>query len=163
MEKSVSKTIYFGGIEIEIVKKRMRNTRIVISPDGRVRVSTSLRTPDEDIQKLLDSKYEWIRKHRQRYLLRERESIDKYIDGEVGMFLGNRYTLKIVENTGIDEISIKEGKYIEMFTKYESNSKKNKKIYLDWQKNELTKILKEYVHKWEGITGLQVEEWSIRR
>jgi predicted metal-dependent hydrolase len=65
MEKSISKTIYFGGIEIEIVKKRMRNTRIVISPDGRVRVSTSLRTSDEDIQKLLDSKYEWIRTHRQ--------------------------------------------------------------------------------------------------
>lgn len=42
------------------------------------------------------------------------------------MFLGNRYTLKIVENTGIDEISIKEGKYIEMFTKYESVSGKTK-------------------------------------
>jgi predicted metal-dependent hydrolase len=163
MEKSISKTIYFGGIEIEIVKKRMRNTRIVISPDGRVRVSTSLRTSDEDIQKLLDSKYEWIRTHRQRYLLRERESIEKYLDGEVGMFLGNRYTLKIVENTGIDEISIKEGKYIEMFTKYESVSSKNKKIYLDWQKNELTKILREYVHKWESITGLKVEEWTIRK
>ncbi len=163
MNKSILKTIYFGGIEIEIIKKRMKNTRIVISPDGRVRVSTSLITPDEEIQKLLESKYEWIRVHRQRYLLRERETIDKYYEGEVGMFLGNRYTLKIVENTGIDEISIKEGKYIEMFTKYESVSGKNKKIYLDWQKNELTKILKEYVHKWEGITGLKVEEWSIRK
>ncbi len=163
MDKSVSKTIYFGGIEIEVIKKKMRNTRIVISPDGRVRVSTSLRTPEEEIQKLLDSKYEWIRKHRQRYLLRERESIEKYLDGEVGMFLGNRYTLKIVENTGIDEISIREGKYIEMFTKYESSSKKNKKIYLDWQKNELTKILKEGVNKWETVTGLKVEEWTIRK
>ena len=163
MNKEISKTIYFGGIEIEIIKKRIRNTRIVISPDGRVKVSTSLRTSDEEIQKLLEEKYEWIRKHRQRYLLRERETINKYIDGEVGMYLGNRYTLKIVENTGIDEISIKEGKYIEMFTKYESNSKKNKKIYLDWQKNELTKILKDGVHKWESITGLKVEEWNIRK
>ena len=50
-----------------------------------------------------------------------------------------------------------------MFTKYESNSKKNKKIYLDWQKNELTKILKDGVHKWESITGLKVEEWNIRK
>lgn len=37
MNKSILKTIYFGGIEIEIIKKRMKNTRIVISPDGRVR------------------------------------------------------------------------------------------------------------------------------
>ena len=50
-----------------------------------------------------------------------------------------------------------------MFTKYESVSSKNKKIYLDWQKNELTKILREYVHKWESITGLKVEEWTIRK
>jgi len=163
MKEEISKTIYFGGIEIKVVKKRMKNTRIVISPDGEVRISTSLRVSDDEIQKLLESKYEWIRKHRQRLLLREKETINKYIDGEVGMFLGNRYILKVVENTGIDEITIKDGKYIEMFTKFEALSGKNKKIYLEWQKNELTKILKEYVPKWEGITSLKVEEWSIRK
>jgi len=163
MTNSLSKTIYFGGIEIEVIKKKMRNTRIVISPDGKVRLSTSLKVPDEEIEKLLETKYEWIRKHRQKYLLKERETISKYIDGEVGMYLGSKYILKIVENTGIDEISIREGKYIEMFTKYESVSGKNKKIYLDWQKNELTNILKEYVPKWEGITSLKVSEWSIRK
>lgn len=163
MKEEISKTIYFGGIEIKVVKKRMKNTRIVISPDGEVRISTSLRVSDDEIQKLLESKYEWIRKHRQRLLLREKETINKYIDGEVGMFLGNRYILKVVENTGIDEITLKDGKYIEMFTKFEALSGKNKKIYLEWQKNELTKILKEYVTKWEGITGLKVEEWSIRK
>jgi len=163
MNKETSKTIYFGGIEIKVAKKRMKNTRIVISPDGEVRISTSLGVSDDEIQKLLESKYEWIRKHRQKLLLRERETIKKYIDGEVGIFLGNRYTLKVVENTGIDEISIKDGKYIEMFTKYESLSGKNKKIYLEWQKNELIKILKEYVPKWESITGLKVEEWNIRK
>jgi len=163
MKEEISKTIYFGGIEIKVVKKRMKNTRIVISPDGEVRISTSLRVSDDEIQKLLESKYEWIRKHRQRLLLREKETINKYIDGEVGMFLGNRYILKVVENTGIDEITLKDGKYIEMFTKFEAVSGKNKKIYLEWQKNELTKILKEYVPKWEGITSLKVEEWSIRK
>jgi len=163
MKEEISKTIYFGGIEIKVVKKRMKNTRIVISPDGEVRISTSLRVSDDEIQKLLESKYEWIRKHRQRLLLREKETIGKYIDGEVGMFLGNRYILKVVENTGIDEITLKDGKYIEMFTKFEAVSGKNKKIYLEWQKNELTKILKEYVPKWEGITSLKVEEWSIRK
>lgn len=39
---------------------------------------------------------------------------------------------------------------------------KRKKIYIEWQKTELTNILKEGVKKWEGNTGLKVSEWSIR-
>ncbi|MBK6507377.1 MAG: DUF45 domain-containing protein [Ignavibacteria bacterium] len=54
------------GIYVEVMKKRMKNIIIRVKPpDGLVQVSAPLKMEDRVIEKFVESRLDWIRKHQE--------------------------------------------------------------------------------------------------
>ena len=68
-----SRQIKIHGINVELVRKKVRNLNIgVYPPDGRVRVAAPSRMSMEAIRLAVFGRLEWIRKHQARFAARER-------------------------------------------------------------------------------------------
>lgn len=58
--------ISVGDIEIDVLRKNIKNLHLTIKPPGLVRISAPLRMDSEKIHSFILSKLKWIQKHRER-------------------------------------------------------------------------------------------------
>lgn len=61
--------VFVDDLEVWIIRKRVKNITVhVTSPDGRIEVSAPYHVPDEDIEKLVLEKRNWIVRNRDKIL-----------------------------------------------------------------------------------------------
>ena len=62
--KPESRILDIDGVEVHVVRKRVRNFNLsVLPPTGRVRVSAPRRAPEEALRQFVVSKLDWVRRH----------------------------------------------------------------------------------------------------
>jgi predicted metal-dependent hydrolase len=90
-----------AGIEIELIRKRVKNVNLRIhAPYGRVTVSAPRRTSEAFIAEFVAAKAPWIRKQQARIAAMPPRPELTYTHGEEHAFLGHPYPLEIYAAVG---------------------------------------------------------------
>lgn len=161
MEK---KYIVINGNEISyyLINKKMKNVNIRIKSDGNIYLSCPLRMKEEQAEKFLIDKYNWIIKHQKR--IRE-YSAEKEIFEENGKvyFLGKIYKLHIISsknnNVKIDNENI--NLYIK--EKYIENKSYIQKYYEKYLKEECYKICDSLIKKYrDKLPQIEIKKLKTR-
>ena len=157
--------IKVADIEIEVVRKNIKNLRITIyPPNGRVRIATPLKITDESVRLFAISKLAWIKKHQAKFQAKKYRQITepKFISGESHYFKGKRYLLNIIESQNSPKIIIREKKYLDLYVKTGTSKQQREKVIKDWYRQELKNDIPAIIAKWQPIIGVLVAEWRIK-
>lgn len=95
-----------NGIEIEVIKKKIKNMYIHVRRDGSVLITAPMRVSKRDIIGFAASKTEWIREKQriaQTVVSTHREL--SYVTGEQIFLWGKIYTLILRDNSGVCDLS----------------------------------------------------------
>ena len=84
-------------MDIEIIKKSVKNLTLRIYPDGKIKLTAPRRTRDEYIKYFLEKKQLWIEKKLKELKARKIEQIS-YTTGEQLYFLGKEYNFILKES-----------------------------------------------------------------
>lgn len=154
--------IVMEGLFIEIIRKRnMKNLYIRVKEKGMVTVSAPAKWKDEDIKRLIFKNLSKIRKMRDRILDVERERSKEYISGEYHYLWGKPYQLQVNERGR--KCKIEKTPTNIFFTVKEGATRKEKeKVFVEWYRQELKKVLPTMVQECEKKTGISANEFRIK-
>ncbi len=155
--------ITIGNIDIEVIIKKIKNIHLSVHPpDGRVRLAAPEKMDTEAIRLFAISKLSWIKKQRAKFNLQDRQSVREFVSGESHYFSGMRYLLNVIETTGKQRVELRNKKYIDLYVRPNSSSKKREKIMTEWYRKYLKSIIPDYIKKWEKIMGVSVDSWGVK-
>jgi len=149
---------------VDVVRKDIKNLHLgVYPPDGRVRVAAPLRISDEAVRLFVISKLAWIKKRQSRLKAQERESEREYVSGESHYFQGQRYLLNVIYHEEKPRVEIRNKTYIDLYVRLGTDQAGRQKVLNQWYRACLKEQLPILISKWEGIIGVEVNDWRIRR
>ena len=156
--------IKIGDIEALVIRKPIKNLNLsVLPPLGRVRVSAPISIKDEVIRTLLVTRLTWIRKQQMKFQSQARQTPRDYVSGESHYYWGKRYRLDVVYEDRPSGVSIKGNERILLSVLPNTNRNKREDIMLRWYRDELRKVAKELIEKWQDSIGVSLNEWGIKR
>ncbi len=152
-------------MSIEYVLKRnaKKNINITIKDDGTVMVSAPKRVSIAEINRVVESKKEWIEKAKSKQSQKKIIHTDLDIrDGEKIYFLGELKTIRVIPSkvTGIflenDDVCF------EVKEKYLNNQDYLNTHFYSALKEKLTLILKEYMSMYLKVMNLDINTMKLR-
>jgi predicted metal-dependent hydrolase len=151
-----------SGIEIEIVKKDIKNMHLnVLPPAGRVRISAPYGTSDDAINLFAVKKISWIKKQVEKFKNQARQTEREYFTGESHYLWGRRYRLEIRHSNKANNIELKGNKII-LTVREKSTRQQRENVINEWYRAELKAKLPELVNKWEEIIGVKASAVGIK-
>ena len=152
-----------GGMPVEIIKKKnIKNLYIRVNPpEGSVTVSTPSDYPDEEIRLFVLKRMPEITKVRDRMLSQARQTEREYVSGESHYLWGKPYRLQVVYEGNKYEISKFPNKII--MTAPERSTKESKeRVFNEWYREELKRVLDGVISRCEAKTNLHANEYKIK-
>ncbi len=157
------KKIELGDICLEVMLKDIKNVHLsVYPPTGTVRISAPFRMNLDLIRMFAISKLGWIRKHQAKMLGQKRETQREYLTRESHYFLGKRYLLKVIEKNGTPQVILKHDT-IELCVRKDVNGGRKQDIFQEWYRQQLKKIVPEYIMQYEKKMGVVVKDFGIKK
>jgi len=99
-----------GEIKYRIIFSGRRSISLIVSPDKGVIIRAPYGTSLKSIERFVKEKSEWIRKHLEKHSGLKRINHGKqYCDGELHLFMGREYQLKVIKS---DQLYVKADKEI---------------------------------------------------
>lgn len=145
------------GIEIKIIKKRIKNIYIRIKPPhGEVVISAPVNMSDEDIMAFARSRLEWIRSHRSRYDGAEQLQL---LTGDKVYLWGRAYSLVVIEGRGSADLS---GQSIILSVPAGASFEQRRAVIDSFYREQLLQKISEYAPALEERTGLHAQEWRVK-
>lgn len=165
MEKEIESSLRIGEINIEIIRKDIKNMHLSVHPpNGRVRLAVPLKMQDEAVRLFAISKLPWIRKQQLRYDHQERVSPREYVSGESHYFAGDRYLLNVIEtNKGRQRVEVKNKKQMELFVRPGSDTATRERVMQQFYRDYLKSEIPSMVAEWEPVIEVRVNEWGVKR
>jgi len=158
-----TRTLLIDGIEVEVVRKRVKHLRLTVSaPDGRVRVSAPLHVDDEAVRAMVGARLDWIRRHRSRLSGVEAPAPLRIVTGERHRVGGEPYELRVVEHRGAPGVEII-GQSLELRVRPGSDRGRQLAVLESWHREQLRGQVAELVGAWEPRIGVLVSEVGIRK
>lgn len=154
------KDINFQGLDIKVLRKRIKNINLTIRTDGSITLSVPFKLTEKDIFKFLDERKDWIIKNKAKFKnVRKKE----YITGEIIEYLGIKYIMNIVEVQTNQRIEIN-GDYLDIFVLAKNNNEQYIEEYLqEWYRKNLVFLISDLTEIWADKIGVQVDEIKIRK
>ena len=161
----VSGTSYVevGGIEVEVIRKDIKNLHLSVRPpDGLVRLSAPRYVDDNAVRLALVSRLGWIRKKRSIFKEGARQPKREMVSGESHYFRGRRYRLEVEEYDGPPSLTVR-GEYLRMSVRPATDGEGREKVLNDWYRKQVKDEIPNIVSKWEPVMGVKVAEWGVKR
>src|SRR5690625_206178 len=157
------KTITVSDIDIEVIRKNIKNIHLSVHPPyGCVRIAVPTQTKDEAIRLFVVSKLRWIRAQQKEFNEQVRISPREYVAGESHYFLGQRYLLHNEETTGKQYVEIAGKNKMVFHARKNSSAEQRESVMVEWYREELKKVIPEFIKKWEKKMNVEVNNWQIR-
>jgi predicted metal-dependent hydrolase len=154
--------LMINGLTIELERKKIKNMYLrVLPPDGRIHISAPQRMKEEEINKFVLSRFDWIEEQQSRMLSRSYGQELKYVTGEEIRVLGRKLLLKVSENGNKNLISF-DMKNLYMTVKSQSTTEQREKVLYDWYRKLLEQEIPQFMIKWESIIGVKSSSFQIR-
>jgi len=160
--KNKMKVLIIENIEIEIIKKKIKNINLYVFKNGRVRISAPLKAKNEIIENFIKSKLDWIKKQQNNFSNQVIKPTLKYITGETHYYKGEKFLLNVILIQGKQKIEKTDGN-INLYVKDDITFIKKEKLFNEWYRCELKKDIEILVEKWENIIGVSVNEWRTKK
>lgn len=155
--------IVINDIEIEVIKKNIKNVHLSVHPPaGRVRLAAPENMDEEAIRLFAISKLSWIKKQRKEFDTQERQSVREFLSGESHYFMGSRYLLNVIESSEKQRVELRNKKYMDLYVRLGHTKEKRERIVSQWYREELKRLIPEYIEKWEDTIGVTVNEWGVK-
>jgi len=155
--------IVINDIEIEVIKKNIKNVHLSVHPPaGRVRLAAPENMDEEAIRLFAISKLSWIKKQRKEFDTQERQSVREFLSGESHYFMGSRYLLNVIESSEKQRVELRNKKYMDLYVRPGHKKEKRERIVSQWYREELKRLIPEYIKKWEDTIGVTVNEWGVK-
>ncbi len=150
------------GMDIPIIKKRVKNINIRIDRQGNVKVSAPFRCSLQKIRAFLMEKEQWIAHHVTQIKAQPKLIMTSLQSGETTPYLGQVYPLKIYQSErDLPHIHF-ENNQIACFIKPSATHEDIQSLLLQWHRAQLKTLLPDLITKWEPIIGVQIKEWGVR-
>ena len=146
---------------VKIIKKKVKNINLRVKQDGTVHLTVPMATTEDFINRFIESKKDWI-ESKLKYFNECDKNVDsvEIINGQSVRYLGDRYTLKIIQdlNEGLKLCP----EYIEIHVKDSNDKTRKQEILNEWYvKRAKDKFLK-LVNKYEEVLNEQVNGIRIK-
>ena len=156
--------IKVGEILVSVERKDIKNIHLSVHPpEGQVRLSVPKRTKEDSIRLFLISKLPWIKKQQKKFDNQLRLSSRQYISGESHYFFGKRYRLNVNETNRKRRVKIKNNSYIDLYVRPNSTVEKREYVMKEWYREELKKVIPDYIDKWQKIMDIQLNFWGVKQ
>lgn len=156
------KNIIIHNIPIEFERKRIKNMYLrILPPDGRVHISAPLKMSEEEIQRFVAAKAEWIRIQQEKVERRNIREPLTYSEGEEILIWGCSYRLTLRETTVHSRIEVI-GDEVILYTKSDSSFKDREKVMNEWYKKALKTEIPFLLIRWEQRIGVKSNSYTIR-
>jgi len=153
-----------SGIRVEVVRKDIKNLHLgVYPPNGRVRVAAPLILSDEAVRLSIIDKLSWIKRQRTKFAEQPRQSRREMVSGESHYFLGRRYRLRVIEQSGTTRITLKGSSVINLYVRPGASADKREEALNHWYRGQLKAVVQSLLQKWERKLGVQVSCYGIKR
>lgn len=153
-----------GGIEVEIVRKKIKNLHIgCYPPEGRVRVAAPCHVSDDAIRLAVLNRMQWIRRKQTQFANQERQGPRRYVSGETHFLFGRALRLEVLDwDKRVHRISRQGSEKLLLKVPAGSDQLQLRKWMAVWQKNELRRFAQPRVMFWTERLGVQPAKWGIR-
>ena len=156
------KQIQIHNIQVELERKPIKNMYLrILPPEGSVHISAPLRMSDEEINRFVASKLEWIQKHQARMEHRPTPRQSQYVTGEQFKIWGSAYTLFLRDAVTKNRVEII-GDEIILHIKSGSTEEQRRKLLKDWYKRALEAEIPFLIARWEQKMGVSSSGFVIR-
>jgi predicted metal-dependent hydrolase len=156
--------IKVSNIEIDIVRKDIKNIHLAVyPPTGRVRIAAPLTTDEDAIKLFAISKLGWIKRHQRSFVNQARQSQREYKHRESHYFQGKRYLLNVIDDEKVCKVLLTTGKYIDFHLKPGTQREQRHKIMSEWYRKQLKKLIPEFVAKWQKVMNIQIVQWQVKQ
>lgn len=164
MENTETYKLSIGSIEVDVIKKDIKNIHLAVyPPTGRVRIASPLSMKDESIRLFAISKLDWIKKHQKALRNQDRQSERFFVTGESHYYRGSHYLLNVIYRDAAPEVVLKNKKYIDLYVRPDSPREKREEVLTEWYRRQLKQQILPLIEKWEPIMGVKVADWGVRR
>lgn len=154
--------ITLGGINIQVIKKKIKNMYIrVLPPDGDVIIAVPENTSDDALRMFAVSRIAWVKRQKQNFANQARQTKRQYVSGESYYVWGRRYRLEVVYSAVRNAVYISGNKLIFQVRK-ESTSKQRENTLNEWYRSQLKLAIPPVLEKCEKVVGVNVVEWHIK-
>lgn len=155
--------ITVSGIEIEVIKKKIKNLHLsVLPPEGHVRVTAPLTASDEAIRLFAVTKIGWVKRQIEKFIGQPRQTEREYVSGESHYVWGRRYKLEIRHTKTANDVQIKANKLI-LTVRETSTQQQRENVMTEWYRAQLKLKLPELFKKWEARIGVTANDVGVKK
>ncbi|WP_127902573.1 M48 family metallopeptidase [Solirhodobacter olei] len=153
-----------GGIEVEIVRKAIKNLHIgCYPPEGRVRVAAPLGVSDDAIRIAVLTKMQWIKRKQSQFLRQERQTERRFVSGETHFLFGRSLRLDVQRwDKNIHRISPQGGDRLVMKVPNSSTAEQMQRRMDTWLKAKLRIYAAPRIIFWASRLERSPKKWGIR-
>jgi predicted metal-dependent hydrolase len=155
--------ITVNDIEVDVVRKNIKNINLAVYPPGRVRVAVPLRLNDEAVRLAVIAKLGWIKRQQAKFEGQERQSAREYLSGESHYYQGDRYLLNVSYHDAPPKIVIRNKTTLDLIVRPGSDTAYREQVLIAWYRQELKRLIPPLIQKWEPIMGVKVAEWGVKQ
>ncbi|MBT2559187.1 M48 family metallopeptidase [Hymenobacter sp. ISL-91] len=153
-----------AGLEIDLVRQRMRSLRLTVYAGGRIRVAVPLQTPVTVIAEFVRARRGWIEQQQQRFAAREPAPQRRYESGETVPYLGQYYELLIVPAAGRAGVALlPEARQIRLSVPEGSTVAQREAVLAAWYRQQMKQVLPALFARWEPVVGRAAAAWGIKQ
>ena len=164
MSTSNGQTITVNNIEVQVVRKAIKNLHLgVYPPDGRVRVAAPTHVTDDNIRLAVISKLSWIKKQQATFQAQTRQSQREMVARESHYFWGRRYLLEVEERHGKHEVIIKNNRQLLLYVTPNTTRANRERVLNEWYRAALKERVPDLIAKWEPLIGVQIADWGVKK
>ena len=155
-------TIQVQGLEVEVVRKRMRYIRVRVRRDGTICLSVPWHVGTKEAVDFLVSKWDWVLEARQRALSRPVAAEPQYRDGDTVTLFGERIPLRIVDVPyGGNIVELGEG-VVRLYQTGTTTPERRGRLVWSFLGARLRERLAAMLADWLARLGEGPVKWSVR-
>ena len=155
--------LLIDDIAVEVVRKLVRQMRLsVLPPQGQLRVTVPVRTPEAAIREVVLRKQAWIRKHQAAFQQRVPQPALRYEAGETHYYQGQALRLCVHEQAGRTQVHVLADE-LHLHVPAGTTPAQRAQGLDRWRRAQLQSQLAGIVAKWEPIVGAQAASWGIKQ
>jgi predicted metal-dependent hydrolase len=159
-----SHEITINGLPVNIVRKAIKNLHLgVYPPHGRVRVAVPLAVTDEAVRLAVVGKLGWIKRQQAKFNAQPRQSAREMVRGESHYFLGTRYRLRVIEQSGSSKVVLRNRSAMDLYVRPGTSAEQRERVLHRWYRQQLKELIPRLLEKWQSALGVQVAGWGIKK
>ena len=149
--------IQLNDLTVEVTRKKMKNIRLRIYPNGSIKLSVPQRITQEAIRTFLISKLNWIQEKQAKFQHQQRAT-----PPDQNYVWGRRYLLNVIEQDTRPHITLTDNE-MRLYVRSDTTQEFRQVIIDEWLRDELKRAIPPLIEKWQPIMGVVVKKFFVQK